>query len=84
MVLDAEKIVRHLQSYVNMVGWNVQTQRLVLKFGRPFKGIKRPKGIRLGRKKLCFSNAMNLVDQDGPTYVEGYALNRSGWPFHHA
>jgi hypothetical protein len=73
-------------------GGAVETQRLVLAFGQPFFGIKRPKGVRLGPKKMCFKNAANAVigrsgkdePSQTPYYVEGYALTPDQHRFHHA
>ena len=73
-------------------GVTVETRRLVLAFGQPFFGIKRPKGVRLGPKKMCFKNAANfVVNSSGkeepsqtPYYVEGYALTPKTGYFHHA
>jgi hypothetical protein len=92
---DIELLKRQLQRDVAR-GGVVETQRLVLAFGQPFFGIERPKGLRLGPKKMCFKNASNVVirrtgkeePSRTPYYVEGYALThaltRDQHLFHHA
>jgi hypothetical protein len=68
-----------------------ETQKLVLAFGKPYVGIRRPRGFRIGRRKKCFLNAaLAVCDPDReefyPTlsYVEGYAALPGMPPFHHA
>ena len=77
---DIKLLKRQLRMDVER-GRAVETQRLVLAFGQPFVGIQRPKGLRLGRKKMCFENAASAVicsdkaeHSQAPSYVEGYAL----------
>jgi hypothetical protein len=50
----------------------------VIEHGRPFVGIKRPR--RYGRRaaKQCFHNAAMLAIAGRGTYVEGYAMHRTG------
>jgi len=48
----------------------------------PPVGRPRPKGVRKGPDKLCFSNATNAAYWDNRQYVEGYAT--SFIPVHHA
>jgi hypothetical protein len=57
---------------------------LVLGLGRPYTAAPRPAGMRKGRIKLCFSNALLLAHDDpGLRYVEGYALSFRGIPTEH-
>jgi hypothetical protein len=49
----------------------------VIKHGRPFAGIKRPKGYRRRAEKRCFHNAAMLTIEGRSTYVEGYAVSRT-------
>jgi hypothetical protein len=50
-------------------------ERAVLKHGRAFTGIERPKGFRRQRTmKACFHNAGTLALDGRGTYVEGIAL----------
>jgi hypothetical protein len=63
-------------------------ERLVLKYGRPFTGVERPKGYRLGTKKQCYMNSFVLADEGHGDarrgfYVEGLAL-RGDHLFQHA
>jgi hypothetical protein len=46
----------------------------VIEHGRPFTGIKRPKGYRQRAEKWCFHNAAMLALEGRGTYVEGYAI----------
>lgn len=83
MKVDASKIIEWLRQDVSQSKGNVETQMLVLKFGREFKMTQRPTGMPLGQTKKCFSNAANLVEKNKVMYVEGYASS-GGPPFHHA
>ena len=62
---------------------NEEADRLILKYGRPFVGIKRPKYFRRRAAKACFSNAYTLTMEKGGTYCEGVAVGKS-LGFHHA
>lgn len=45
-------------------------------YGRYFKGVKRPKGLRKQANKQCFRNATVLAMRNPElTYYEGYGLN---------
>lgn len=77
------EIIDYLQTEAKHSRFNVDTQTLVLKFGRGFKPTQRPRGMKLGPIKKCFANAANLADPDGRFYVEGYAMLLGGVPFHH-
>jgi hypothetical protein len=60
-------------------------EQAVLRHGRSFTGIARPKGYRLRAIKNCFANAGDLACADRGTYVEGFAIAPSvGPPVHHA
>jgi hypothetical protein len=62
---------------------NLKVEELVLKYGRPFISVDRPKGFRLGAKKECFLNSYYAADKGQGFYVEGYGLHED-WLFHHA
>ena len=86
---DVEYLKRCLQA--NVAHSRVaETEKLVLEFGAPYVGIKRPRGFRLGPKKHCFGNAAEaLISADDEcsrsvTYVEGYAMCPNLPPFQHA
>jgi hypothetical protein len=63
----------------------VTIEPYVIEHGRPFTGIKRPKGYRRRAEKQCFHNAAMLAIEGKGTYVEGYAVSpTSGILIHHA
>jgi hypothetical protein len=57
-------------------------EKAVLKAGRTFIGIERPKGFRQMKQARCFDNAGRLALHGRGTYVEGFVL--ASWPIHHA
>lgn len=60
-------------------------ERLVLQYGVSFKGIVRPKGMRLGPIKNCFRNSYHAAGKhDGMLYVEGFAMPKGYPPIEHA
>ncbi len=59
-------------------------ERAVLELGRPFTGVVRPKGYRRGTPGQCFRKAWRLAYDRRGTYVEGFALTKSGLLDHHA
>lgn len=62
-------------------------QDLVLREGQIFIPCQKPRGIKFGKVKDCFSNATNLVlDREDLFYVEGFASIEliAGLPFAHA
>jgi hypothetical protein len=62
----------------------VDTERLVLEYGRPFNGIPRRKGYRQRAQKRCFANAQILADEGRGNYCEGFAIApETGRAFHH-
>jgi hypothetical protein len=63
---------------------NTRVEEAVLNHGRPFKGIKRPKGFLLGKKGRCFANAGYLAYNLLGLYVEGFASPPGQPPVHHA
>lgn len=61
-------------------------ERAILLQGRPYSGVRRPKGYRRrGRRKECFVNADKFAFDKKGVYVEGLALT-PGYPWlkHHA
>jgi hypothetical protein len=62
---------------------NTTVEQAVLKYGRPFIGMGRPKGYRQRAAKNCYLNSFYLADADRGVYVEGYAL-LPGHLFQHA
>jgi hypothetical protein len=62
---------------------NLKVEEVVLKYGRPFTAVNRPKGFRLGAKKECFLNSYYAADKGQGVYVEGYGLIED-WLFQHA
>jgi hypothetical protein len=64
---------------------NTDVQKLVLKYGRPFYPVPRPKGIRQRVRKGCFGNSFLVADDGRAIYAEGYAMTTSSRaPFQHA
>jgi hypothetical protein len=66
---------------------NVNREKIVLEYGRPFVGSARPKGYRRQwMVKQCFRNAGILADQGRGTYCEGVVLGPPDFlfPIHHA
>ena len=60
-------------------------EKAVLKLGRSYTGIQRPKGYRKGKARRCFFNAGDLAAQELGIYVEGFAFPTLGSrPIHHA
>jgi hypothetical protein len=67
------------------IGTDAEADKLIFQYGRPFTGIKRPKGYRDRAQKKCFGNAVNLATAKRGIYCEGFAVNvRSSSIFHHA
>jgi hypothetical protein len=50
-----------------------EIDKAIVKYGRPFIGIKRPKGYRQRKRKECFRNAFLLALDGRGIYVEGFA-----------
>jgi hypothetical protein len=67
---------------------HLTVEEVVLKYGRAYIGIERPKGFRRQRaREHCFMNAADAALRGRGQYVEGYALNRPDhlrMIFHHA
>lgn len=59
--------------------------RLVLETGEAHTAAPRPRGLRKGRDRNCFPNALHLaIQRDDLTYVEGYAYPFGGIVVDHA
>jgi hypothetical protein len=56
----------------------------VVRYGRPYVGVERPRGYRQRARKQCFRNAGLLAFDDRGTYVEGFVLPIGGTKIHHA
>jgi len=58
----------------------------VLRYGRDYIGVVRPKGLRHQRaRQQCFWNAADAATQDRGQYVEGFVMHRRHRaPIHHA
>jgi hypothetical protein len=66
-------------------GYDNGAMQMVLAFGRPYRGIVRPKEFRHRPPKACFRNAARLAFDGRGDYVEGFAISRLGsGPIHHA
>lgn len=63
--------------------WCCHTEWL-LDQGRLFVPVKRPRGVRLGTKRMCYRNALMRAEAHGLGYAEGYALGIACIPVHHA
>jgi len=50
-------------------------EKAVLKYGRSFVGIERPKGYRPRAPKNCYQNAGDLACTGRGQYVEGFAIS---------
>jgi hypothetical protein len=84
---DEHPVKRELLSHVSDAlrrNGNVRVEEVILKHGRPFIGIKRPKGYRQRAIKNCFANAGELALAGRGIYVEGYANVPGQPPVHHA
>jgi hypothetical protein len=75
-----------LTSTLVLANGNVDREKLVLEYGRPFVGIARPKGYRQWARKQCFRNAGALANRGQCTYCEGFVLTppRYSVCIHHA
>lgn len=71
---ETNKLFRKLQQDVEMSHGNTDVEKLVLKYGRSFTPVPRPKGIRQRAKKQCFSNSLTLAAEERAVYVEGFAM----------
>jgi hypothetical protein len=81
----SDPLMRELGRRVKTSHGDTTVEQIVLKYGVPFKGIDRPAGMRLGPKKNCFRNSYYAASKrDGLLYVEGFAMVKGGWLFHHA
>lgn len=84
---DLHPVLAWLQRTIERSPGDVGREKAVVKHGRPFVGIDRPKGYRQQRKRQnCFFNAaLSAMDERG-TYVEGFVLppGQRGCPVHHA
>jgi hypothetical protein len=87
--MSVELIKRYLQDDIahSLVS---ETQRFVVDFGRPYVGLKQPKGFRFGPPKKCFQKATDAILNCDErlskelSYVEGYALVPGQMPIHDA
>jgi hypothetical protein len=73
-------VVRDLLDHVRAFRGRCHTkvQEAVLKHGRAFTGIERPKGYRQHAVKKCFTNSASVADGERGFYVEGFALTPIG------
>jgi hypothetical protein len=81
-------VVSKIRRYIQGDFGDLTIERLVLKYGRSFKGIERPKDYKLGKIKQCYMNSFTLADAGhGDShrgfYVEGFVL-RGDHLFQHA
>jgi hypothetical protein len=80
----ARQLVRKIEGMRRVdIESNLKVEEVVLKYGRPFTAVDRPKGFRLGAKKECFLNSYYAADKGQGFYVEGYGLYED-WLFQHA
>src|SRR4029077_3967187 len=80
---DLRRLSRHLPP--SMEPTSAEPARAVLRFGRAFVGIARPKGLRRQRaRKQCFMNATTIALSGRGTYVEGFATSGSARAVLHA
>jgi hypothetical protein len=58
----------------------------VYRDGRNFTPAELPKGIRRKPQRYCFDNSVEVFNERGLAYVEGYAISSviTGMPIHHA
>jgi hypothetical protein len=81
-----EPYLAHLHPVERSLIWDGTTkvEQAVLKYGRPFTGIERPKGYRQRAMKKCFTNSADVADGERGVYVEGFALTPiAGKAVHH-
>jgi hypothetical protein len=62
------------------------TAEFLLRNGVTFYGVKRPKGMRRGTPKMCYSNSTKLfLSEHNMAYYEGFAMDpEMGLPISHA
>lgn len=78
-------LIKALNRRVNVPCGDSTLEQIVLKHGTSFKGIDRPKGMRLGPSKDCYRNSYHAAGRhEGMLYVEGFAMVRDHFPFQHA
>jgi hypothetical protein len=80
------KLILELRRDVEMSHGNTDLQQLILRYGRWFNPVPRPKGIEQRQAKGCFLNSLLIAADEGQAfYVEGFAM-KTGLriPFHHA
>ena len=77
-------MARGLQRTVER-GFDPKVEPAVLKYGRAFIGINRPKGYRQRAAKNCYLNSFYLADAERGVYVDGFSLlPDQGLLFRHA
>jgi hypothetical protein len=65
MAIESEgtnNLLSELQRDVEMWRGNTSVESLVLKYGRSFNPVTRPKGIRQRAAKACFKNSLLVAD----------------------
>jgi hypothetical protein len=81
-------VVDYLERRISQVGdrgGKVIVEEAVLKHGRQFTAIERPKEFRLGALKRCFANAGDVACREKGIYVEGFVISsQTVFPIHHA
>jgi hypothetical protein len=80
MAIESEgtnNLLSELQRDVEMSRGNTSVEKLVLKYGRSFNPVTRPKGIRQRAAKACFKNSLLVADAGRAFYVEGFAMKTS-------
>src|SRR4051812_26506893 len=82
--VTTDLLISELIHWVNNSRGNTTVERIVLEHGAPFRGVDRPRGIRLGPIKNCYRNSYLAASRNGMLYVEGFAMVEDRPPFHHA
>jgi hypothetical protein len=80
-----DELTNMAAAYRQLLGQHPSLYGFVLERGREYEPAPLPAGISRGAPRQCFQNALNIADDDGLVYTEGYML-RPGVPIlvHHA
>lgn len=84
---ENEEELKNCLAMVDRVSSRSSIESYVLKNGQFYNPVSKPKNIKFGKVRECFSNAAHLVwdNPDEYTYVEGYAFpDFMNIPIHHA
>jgi len=81
---DPDAELKEYLKQVDRIAKGRSLESIVLRYGRPFPVIPKPKDVRKHKAGQCYSNAYHLAYQCNWQYVEGFALCDFGIPLQHA